>query len=134
MIALALAGLIWLGLVPGLMDNDLLDMWLDFDTVRATFVWLPVAVAGAWTAAAAFCVGHRLARTRPNVLLPLAWAIVLAVRGMVWTAGGQSHTQVTDIWNLNPVTALPTDAGQSEAGAVGARTARTGQQGGGAIA
>src|SRR5690606_25161241 len=74
MVALALAGLIWLGLVPGLMSNDLLEMWLDFDTLQATFVWLPVAVAGGWTAAAAFCVGHRLARTRPNLLLPLAWA------------------------------------------------------------
>ncbi|MBO9354372.1 DUF4401 domain-containing protein [Bordetella petrii] len=111
MIALALAGLIWLGLVPGLMRNDLLDEWLNFDTLRATFVWLPVAVAGAWTAAAAFCVGHRLARTRPNVLLPLAWAFVLAVQGMVWMAGGTSLTQLPAIWNLNPVTAILTVAG-----------------------
>jgi len=110
MIALGLAGLIWLGLVPGLMNDGLLDMWLDFDTVRATFVWLPVAVAGAWTAAAAFCVGHRLARTRPNVLLPLAWAFVLAVQGMVWMAGGVSLTQLPVIWQLNPVTALLTVA------------------------
>ncbi|HYG43584.1 MAG TPA: DUF4401 domain-containing protein, partial [Bordetella sp.] len=112
MIALALAGLIWLGLVPGLMnDNDLLGMWLNFDMMRATFVWLPVAVTGAWAAAAAFCVGHRLARTRPNVLLPLAWAFVLAVQSMVWLAGGTSLMQLSVIWKLNPVTAALTVAG-----------------------
>lgn len=111
MIALALAGLIWLGLVPELMYDDLLGAWLDFDTVRAAFVWLPVAVAGAWTAAAAFCVGHRLAHTRPNALLPLAWAFVLAVQGMVWLAGGTSITRLPVIWQLNPVTALLTVAG-----------------------
>jgi len=111
MIALALAGLIWLGLVPSLMDEDLLDMWLNFDAARATFVWLPVAVTGAWTAAVAFCVGHRLARTRPNVLLPLAWAFVLAVQGMVWLAGGTSLAQLPMIWSLQPATAVLTAAG-----------------------
>lgn len=111
MVALALAGLIWLGLVPGLMSNDLLEMWLDFDTLQATFVWLPVAVAGGWTAAAAFCVGHRLARTRPNLLLPLAWAFVLAVQSMVWLAGGTTLAQLPVIWEANRVAAMLTVAG-----------------------
>ncbi|MCD0506108.1 GDYXXLXY domain-containing protein, partial [Bordetella petrii] len=111
MIALAGAGLIWLGLVPELMHDDLLGAWLDFDTLRAAFIWQPVAVTGAWAAAVAFCLGHRLARTRPNALLPLAWAFVLAVQGMVWLAGGTSVAQLPAIWQLHPVTALLTVAG-----------------------
>lgn len=58
MMATALAGLIVQYLVPGFLQSDRMWDWLDYEAIGATRVWLPVAVAGAWTAAIAFYLGY----------------------------------------------------------------------------
>ncbi|MDX3987083.1 MAG: GDYXXLXY domain-containing protein [Achromobacter sp.] len=88
LIAAAGAALIWRGLSPELMRDDLLDAWLYFDAGRAGFVWLPIAVIGAW-----------------------AWAFLLSVQGMVWLAGGISALHLPAMWKLNPQGALLVVAG-----------------------
>lgn len=111
MIALAGAGLIWRGLTPGMGDKQLLGLLLEFDALRAAFVWLPVAVVGAWGAAVAFSLGHRWSRIRPQQLDPLGWALALAVQSMVWLAGGVTAMQLRALWALHPSTAVLTVAG-----------------------
>src|SRR5690606_31491959 len=58
MMATGLAGLIVQYLVPGFLQSDRMWDWLDYEAIGATRVWLPVAVAGAWTAAIAFYLGY----------------------------------------------------------------------------
>ena len=58
MMAMALAGLIVQYLVPGFLQSDWMWDWLDHEAIGATRVWLPVAVAGAWTAAIAFYLAY----------------------------------------------------------------------------
>jgi uncharacterized membrane-anchored protein len=111
LIALAAAGLIWRGVAPELMRDDLLDAWLDFDVAQATFVWLPIAVTGAWATAVLFTLGRRLGGRRGHTLQPLAWAFLLSVQGMVWLASGISAQQLPAMWQLNPRTAVLVTAG-----------------------
>ncbi|ARP93006.1 GDYXXLXY domain-containing protein [Bordetella genomosp. 13] len=112
MMALAAAGLVWRALVPDVgPGNDMFELLLDVDVLRATFVWLPVAVAGAWTAAAAFWTGHRLAPPRQRKLDPLGWSFAIAVQAMVWMAGGVTVMQLPVLWSLHPSTAVLTVAG-----------------------
>ncbi|WP_251863238.1 GDYXXLXY domain-containing protein [Achromobacter sp. Marseille-Q4962] len=106
LIAAASAGLIWVGLSPGAEDEDLITAWLTFDAMRATFVWLPIAVAGAWATAVLFSLGPRLGPRRGHALLPLAWAFLLSVQGMVWLAGGVSALQLPAMWRLDAHTTL----------------------------
>ncbi|CAM3988878.1 GDYXXLXY domain-containing protein [Bordetella muralis] len=72
MMAMALAGLIVQYLVPGFMQADGMWEWLDYEAIGATRVWLPVAVAGAWTAAIAFFLSYApalgLFRGQPGTL------------------------------------------------------------------
>lgn len=110
-IATALAGLIWLGRSSGLMEDTFLRAWMDFDVARATFVWLPMAVTGAWATAAIFCVGHQLTGKRANTLQPLAWAFALSAQTIVWLAAGISVLQLRTMWSLNPSTAVLLVAG-----------------------
>ncbi|CAB3665475.1 GDYXXLXY domain-containing protein [Achromobacter pestifer] len=112
LIATAGAALIWRGLSPELLRNvDLLDAWLDFDPARASFVWLPIAVIGAWATAVTLTLSHRLGSKRGHALQPLAWAFLLSVQGMVWLAGGISAQHLPGMWQLNPQGALLVVAG-----------------------
>lgn len=111
LIALAGAALIWRGLAPDLMQEDLLDAWTRFDATRATFLWLPIAVIGAWATAVILTVSHRVGARRGHALQPLAWAFLLSVQGMVWLASGISATQLPAIWQLTPHTAVLIVAG-----------------------
>ncbi|WP_241049653.1 GDYXXLXY domain-containing protein [Achromobacter xylosoxidans] len=111
LIALAGAGLIWRVLAPELLRDDLLDALLDFDMARAAFVWLPIAVTGAWATAVILTLGQRLGGKRGHALQPLAWAFLLSVQGMVWLASGLSIMQLPAMWQLNPQTALLVCAG-----------------------
>ena len=90
LIAGAAAGLIWRGLSPALVDENLFDALWRFDSARAAFLWLPIAVTGAWGAAVAFSLSRRDASPRARALAPLAWAFLLSVQCMVWLAGGIS--------------------------------------------
>lgn len=112
LIALAGAGLIWRGLAPELVRRDMLDTLLRFfDLGAATFVWLPIAVTGAWATAVLLTVGQRLGGKRGHALQPLAWAFLLSVQGMVWLAGGLSIMQLPAMWQVNPLTAMLVCAG-----------------------
>lgn len=111
LIAVGMTGLVWQALQPDLARNDMLEMWLALDVLRATFLWLPVAVLGAWLATLAFCADRRLARAQPHFLEPLAWAFVVAVQGMVWMAGGVGVDQLPALWKLHRLTALLNLAG-----------------------
>ena len=64
LIAGAAAGLIWRGLSPALVDENLFDALWRFDSARAAFLWLPIAVTGAWGAAVAFSLSRRDASPR----------------------------------------------------------------------
>ncbi|SUV90859.1 membrane protein [Bordetella holmesii] len=88
LIAVGMTGLVWQALQPDMGSNDVLHLWLALDAMRATFLWLPVAVLGAWLATLAFCADRHLTRAQPHFLEPLAWAFVVAVQAMVWMAGG----------------------------------------------
>ena len=90
LIAGAAARLIWRGLSPALVDENLFDALWRFDSARAAFLWLPIAVTGAWGAAVAFSLSRRDASPRARALAPLAWAFLLSVQCMVWLAGGIS--------------------------------------------
>ncbi|WP_353630888.1 GDYXXLXY domain-containing protein [Achromobacter xylosoxidans] len=111
LIALAGAGLIWRVLAPELLRDDLLDALLDFDMARAAFVWLPIAVTGAWATAVILTLAHRWGGKRGHALQPLAWAFLLSVQGMVWLASGLSVLQLPAMWQLHPQTALLVCAG-----------------------
>uniref|UniRef100_UPI00194032D6 GDYXXLXY domain-containing protein n=1 Tax=Bordetella pseudohinzii TaxID=1331258 RepID=UPI00194032D6 len=111
LIAFGMTGLVWQALQPDMGRNDVLEMWLALDMLRATFLWLPVAVLGAWLAALAFCADRRLARARPHFLEPLAWAFVVAVQGMVWMAGGVGVDQLPSLWKLHRLPAFLNIAG-----------------------
>lgn len=101
LIAAAGAALIWRGLAPELMRDDLLDAWLYFDPDRAGFVWLPIAVIGAWATAVILTWSHRVGGKRGQALQPLAWALLLSVQGMVWLAGGISAQHLPAMWQAN---------------------------------
>ena len=122
MMALASAGLVWRGLAPGLEnDRDMLDLLLREDALRATFIWLPVTVAGAWLAAVSFWLSHwRLPPSRVGRLDPLGWAYAMAVQASVWLAGGVSAPQWPSLWHLHPATAVLTAAGALLPALVGA--------------
>ena len=79
--------MIWRGLSPALVDENLFDALWRFDSARAAFLWLPIAVTGAWGAAVAFSLSRRDASPRARALAPLAWAFLLSVQCMVWLAG-----------------------------------------------
>lgn len=111
LIALASAALIWRGLSPDLMQEDLMEAWLRFDATRATFLWLPIGVIGAWATAVILTVSHRVGARRGHALQPLAWAFLLSVQGMVWLASGISVTELRAIWQLAPQTAVLIAAG-----------------------
>lgn len=132
MMALALGALVVQRLVPGVMEYEWLFEWLGDDAVSATFVWLPVAVLGAWTAATAFYLGYFppsapqapaspsavAAESRNDVsagripaLRPFAWAFALAVQAMVWLAGGLSLGELPTLWRADPITTLTAAAG-----------------------
>lgn len=111
MIAAAGAALIWRGLSPELIRDDLLDAWLYFDAGRAGFVWLPIAVIGAWATAVILTWSHHVGGKRGHALEPLAWAFLLSVQGMVWLAGGISALHLPAMWQLNPQGALLLVAG-----------------------
>lgn len=111
LIAMAGAGLIWRVLAPELLRDDMLDALLYFDMARAAFVWLPIAVTGAWATAVILTLGQRLGGKRGHALQPLAWAFLLSVQGMVWLASGLSIMQLPAMWQLNPQTALLVCAG-----------------------
>ncbi|MBB1628594.1 GDYXXLXY domain-containing protein [Achromobacter sp. UMC71] len=111
LIAMAGAGLIWRTLAPDLMRRDMLDALLDFDMAHAAFVWLPIAVTGAWATAVLLTVAHRLGGKRSHTLQPLAWAFLLSVQGMVWLASGLAIQQLPVMWQLNPQTAVLVCAG-----------------------
>ncbi|WP_427938043.1 GDYXXLXY domain-containing protein [Achromobacter marplatensis] len=111
LIAGAGASLIWRGLSPQLMRDDLLEAWLDFDPALSSVVWLPIAVIGAWATAVILTVGHRGGAKRDHALQPLAWAFLLSVQGMVWLAGGISVLHLPAMWQLNPQGALFVTAG-----------------------
>ena len=111
LIAMAGAGLIWRVLAPELLRDDMLDALLYFDMARAAFVWLPIAVTGAWATAVILTLGQRLGGKRGHALQPLAWAFLLSVQGMVWLASGLSIMQLSAMWHLNPQTALLVCAG-----------------------
>lgn len=111
LIALASAALIWRGLSPDLMQEDLMDAWIRFDATRATFLWLPIGVIGAWATAVILTVSHRVGARRGHALQPLAWAFLLSVQGMVWLASGISVIELPAIWQLAPRTAILIVAG-----------------------
>lgn len=111
LIAQAGAALIWRVLSPDLMSDDLLDAWLYFDPNRAGFVWLPIAVIGAWSTAVILTWSHRMGGKRGHALEPLAWAFLLSVQGMVWLAGGISALNLPAMWQLNPQGAFLVVAG-----------------------
>ncbi|KAI1693200.1 GDYXXLXY protein [Ditylenchus destructor] len=111
LIAMAGAGLIWRGLAPELIRRDMLDALLDFDMAHAAFVWLPIAVTGAWATAVLLTVSHRLGGKRSHALQPLAWAFLLSVQGMVWLASGLSVLQLPAMWQVNAPTAVLVCAG-----------------------
>ncbi|QVQ25399.1 GDYXXLXY domain-containing protein [Achromobacter deleyi] len=111
LIAMAGAALIWRGLSPDLMQDDLMEAWMRFDATRATFLWLPIGVIGAWATAVIITVSHRVGARRGHALQPLAWAFLLSVQGMVWLASGISATQLPAIWQLTPHTAVLIVAG-----------------------
>ena len=111
LIAGAAAGLIWRGLSPALVDENLFDALWRFDSARAAFLWLPIAVTGAWGAAVAFSLSRRDASPRARALAPLAWAFLLSVQCMVWLAGGISAQQLPAMWAVNPRSAVLVVAG-----------------------
>jgi len=111
LIAAAGAALMWRVLAPELMSDDLLDAWLYFDAGRVGFVWLPIAVIGAWATAVILTWGHRQGGKRAHALEPLAWAFLLSVQGMVWLAGGVSALHLPAMWQLNPQGAVLAVAG-----------------------
>lgn len=131
MMALALGALIVQQLVPDVMQYDIMFAWLDEDAFSATLVWLPVAVAGAWTAAIAFYLGYftrsvdlvtptasgetagagATVHQGVEAFRPLAWAFALAVQAMVWMAGGLSLVQLPALWQAAPLLAFVTMAG-----------------------
>lgn len=112
MMALASASLIWWYMLPTLASNaDLLDAMMDHDVGVASIVWQPVAVLGAWTAAAAFWIGHRLAPARQRKLDPLGWSLAIAVQSLVWLSGGVAATNVFALWSARPSTAAFSLAG-----------------------
>lgn len=106
LMAAAGAALIWRGLAPELMRDDLLDAWLYFDPDRSSFAWLPIAVIGAWATAVTLTWSHRVGGKRGHALQPLAWALLLSVQGMVWMAGGIAAQQLPAMWQLNPQSTL----------------------------
>ena len=110
LIAGAAAGLIWRGLSPALVDENLFDALWRFDSARAAFLWLPIAVTGAWGAAVAFSLSRRDASPRARAA-PLAWAFLLSVQCMVWLAGGISAQQLPAMWAVNPRSAVLVVAG-----------------------
>jgi len=109
LMAVALGALVIQQLVPGVMHFEMLFDWLSDKALSATFVWLPVAVIGAWVAGLAFYTGYSGhsrtvgdLRSTPEqggieALRPLAWAFALAVQSMVWLAGGLSIGQIVDL-------------------------------------
>lgn len=111
LIALAGAGLIWRILAPELLREDMIDSLLYLDMARAAFIWLPIAVTGAWATAVIMTLAHRLGGKRGHALQPLAWAFLLSVQGMVWLASGLSVLQLPAMWQLHPQTALLVCAG-----------------------
>ena len=111
LIAGAAARLIWRGLSPALVDENLFDALWRFDSARAAFLWLPIAVTGAWGAAVAFSLSRRDASPRARALAPLAWAFLLSVQCMVWLAGGISAQQLPAMWAVNPRSAVLVVAG-----------------------
>ncbi|WP_144636874.1 GDYXXLXY domain-containing protein [Bordetella genomosp. 13] len=112
MMALAGACLVWWSMLPGLAGNiDLLDAMMDYDVSVASIVWQPVAVLGAWAAAAAFWIGHRLAPPRQRRLDPLGWSLAIAVQGLVWMSGGVAAPHLFMLWSARPSTAAFSVAG-----------------------
>lgn len=88
MMATALAGLIVQYLVPGFLQSDRMWDWLDYEAIGATRVWLPVAVAGAWTAAIAFYLSYApalgLFRVQPGTMSgPLGSTVEASVHDAV---------------------------------------------------
>ncbi|MEJ2895074.1 GDYXXLXY domain-containing protein [Bordetella avium] len=109
LIALGMTGLILQALQTG--QGDGLDFWFALDTMQANFLWLPVVVLGAWAAAIAFAANQGWARSRPHLLEPLAWALLVSVQGLVWVASGVGVDQLPALWRLHRLTALLNIAG-----------------------
>ncbi|SAI66490.1 membrane protein [Bordetella ansorpii] len=112
MMALAGACLVWRFMWPNLATNvDLIDAMMDYDVAISSIIWQPVAVLGAWTAAAAFWIGHRLAPPRQRKLDPLGWSTAIAVQSLVWLSGGVAATNLFALWSARPATAALSLAG-----------------------
>ena len=111
LIAGAAAGLIWRGLSPALVDENLFDALWRFDSARAAFLWLPIAVTGAWGAAVAFSLEpSRCQPARPRAgAAGLGLPAVGAVHGGL--AGGISAQQLPAMWAVNPRSAVLVVAG-----------------------
>lgn len=103
-------GLLWEALRPNVMGDGMIELFFAFDMLRATFIWLPVTVIGAWWAAVAFCADRHFKR-RSHVLDPMGWALVIAVQAVVWQAGGVALRQFPSLWSLHPQTAILSLAG-----------------------
>ena len=84
--------LIWRGLSPALVRTCSTPLWR-FDSARAAFLWLPIAVTGAWGAAVAFSLSRRDASPRA-ARAGAAGLGLPAVGAVVWLAGGISVQQL----------------------------------------
>ncbi|CZZ87667.1 membrane protein [Bordetella trematum] len=104
LIAFGLTGLASYFLMPA--QREMFDSWLMHDLLDSTFLWLPVAVLGAWATALAFFAERRLPAQRAPVAQPLAWAFLFSVQGMVWLAGGVEAAQLPQLWRLHSLTAV----------------------------
>ncbi|WP_459616397.1 GDYXXLXY domain-containing protein [Bordetella sp. 2513F-2] len=103
LMALGGTGLVWWALAPSLAaDQGMLELMLRNDVLRAAFVWTPVAVVTAWSAAISFYLAHRPVAGRRLPLEPLGWALALAVQAMAWLASGVPLPQWPALWALHP--------------------------------
>ena len=92
------------------MDENLFDALWRFDSARAAFLWLPIAVTGAWGAAVAFSLSRRDASPRARAL---AAGLGLPAVGAVHGVAGRRHfrQQLPAMWAVNPRSAVLVVAG-----------------------